>query len=646
MDVEGDRTGRPIEWKGIWNMFWTRDFAAMMCRPAACRTALRGLVAWMTVVVWAVVVCGLAMSSPTLAQAGEYHVYSCRMPNGEVAPTDGWSETKSGTSASTEDTCASGGALVAALGDGATHEVEADHATWTFSAPSGMAISAARLRRAGDADGGWGTNATYQFWLAGPDDNEVEADVIDQCVAEFGCPTGSGDTGDPGSATNLVTVQPENLDTHLYANASCGGSPKFVCPSGKGDPNGYAAVVYLYAADLVLVQSSQPSVSNIEGELATASTLAGTADLAFHASDSGSGVYQAVFTVDGAEVGRTVLDSSSHCHDVGQTSDGLPAFLYLQPCAPSLNADVQFDTTTLSDGTHHLVVSVTNAAGNSTVALDRKITVSNHPPAPEEPAPESPAPKTLAPETPSLQAPSPGQGPSGGDTHEQQSPIPSTPQTQAQVVYVAPPTLVVHWASTARAARASEYGRSQAVSGRLTEASGAPIGGAAVQVLSTPAFQGARTKALTSVRTGADGSFRLRLPASLPSTRLTFAYAANQGQAAPTVTAQLTLAVPARVSLRVTPKVSHVGGTIVFKGALSGGPLPPGGKQMILEARTLQGPWRQFQVLSTATKGRFKASYRFRLAGPIDYQFRAVCPHEADFPYGAGASPTVLVRER
>ena len=148
------------------------------------------------------------------------------------------------------------------------------------------------------------------------------------------------------------------------------------------------------------------------------------------------------------------------------------------------------------------------------------------------------------------------------------------------------------------------------------------------------------------MRTGADGAFRLRLPASLPSTRLTFAYAANPGQAAPTVTAQLTLAVPARVSLRVAPRVSHVDGTIVFSGVLSGGPLPPGGKQLILEARVLHGPWRQFKVLSTAAKGRFRASYRFRLPGPIDYQFRAVCPHEADYPYGAGSSPLVLVHER
>ena len=83
----------------------------------------------------AVALCGMAGSvSAVSARAGEYHVYGCRMPDGSVAPTDGWIESSLGTAASAQDTCASGGALIAALGDGATHEVETDHATWIFSA--------------------------------------------------------------------------------------------------------------------------------------------------------------------------------------------------------------------------------------------------------------------------------------------------------------------------------------------------------------------------------------------------------------------------------------------------------------------------------------------------------------------------------
>ncbi len=106
--------------------------------------------------------------------------------------------------------------------------------------------------------------------------------------------------------------------------------------------------------------------------------MRGSSDIAFAASDPGSGVYEALFSVDGQIVQRTVLDENGgRCRDVGQTTDGLPAFLYVQPCPASLSVDVPFDTTTVANGAHHLVVSVIDAAGNSAVVLDRDVTVSN-----------------------------------------------------------------------------------------------------------------------------------------------------------------------------------------------------------------------------------------------------------------------------
>jgi hypothetical protein len=562
------------------------------------------------------------------AQAGEYHVYGCRMPDGQVAPTDGWSSSTTGFSDDVEDGCGQGKALLAALGDGSVHAATTDTATWEFSTPTEDALVGATLWRAGDADGGLATNATYEFWLAGPDGTEV----LDECVYEFGCQLGLGDPSEPLSNSNRVVVPAQNLGIHLYLNASCGGIPTYKCPSGKGDSNGYAAVVYLYAADLVLEQTSQPTVSNVEGELATAPTLSGTADLSFHASDPGSGVYQAVFTVDGVEVGRTVLDENGgHCRDVGQTSDNLPAFLYLQPCPSSLDSDLPFDTTTLTDGPHHLVVSVTNASGNSTVVLDRKITVSNHP---QTQAPQQPSPEGQGAGTITKNDPSPQNNPT------------TQPQSANGTNATAGATLRVRWSATARVSLAGAYGHAQTVVGHLTTPAGAPIAGALVQVLSTPSFQGSKTATLTSARTTADGSFHVRLPAGTPSSRLTFAYSTNPNQTVPDVTATLELTVPARLTLDVTPRISRVGGTIVFTGTLAGTPLPPGGKQLVLEARTLAGPWRQFQVLSTTTHGRYRASYRFRLAGPIAYEFRAVSRKEADFPYTTGASNVVLVHER
>ena len=119
------------------------------------------------------------------------------------------------------------------------------------------------------------------------------------------------------------------LDTNVY----CGGSPGHDCPAGTGDANGYASAIYLYAADILLEQAAGPTASNVSGELSIAPTVRGTSDVAFDASDPGSGVYEAVFTVDGQVVQSTVVDENGgRCRNVGGTSDGRPAFLYVQPC--------------------------------------------------------------------------------------------------------------------------------------------------------------------------------------------------------------------------------------------------------------------------------------------------------------------------
>jgi hypothetical protein len=559
----------------------------------------------------------------TEAQAGRYHVYSCRMPNGEVAPTDGWKGSQSGAFVTAEDKCAKGGALLAALGDGYEHEAS-DAAIWKFTVPSSEDLTSAVLWRAGDADGGISKTGTYEFWLASP----AQSEIFDECVygGTIPCTAGQGEPEEPLAPSNRISVPNPNLGENIYAGAACFTTPGH-CKKGEHDPNGYAAVVYLYAADLTLEQSAQPVVENVGGELKTAPTLSGTKDISFEAADPGSGVYQAVFMLDGREAGRTLLsENGGRCRDVGQTTDGLPAFLYLQPCAASLSADVPFDTSAFPDGSHHLVVSVTDAAGNAGVALDRTVDFLNHP-VPQQPGGAG---QTLG-SPPGLLL-SAGSSAASGAAN-------GSPASAAA-------RLSARWVSTARTLLTARFGRAQSVSGRLLSPAGVPIAGAFLQAQFLPAALGATARALPAVQTGADGGFRLRLPAGTPSGRLTLAYSSHVGQAAPDATAALTLSVPASVVMRVAPTVSHAGGTIRFAGTLRGAPLPAGGKQLVLEARVPGGPWRQFQVLATGPHGRYRASYRFRLPGPVVYQFRAVCPREADFPYGAGASNLVAVRER
>jgi hypothetical protein len=540
-------------------------------------------------------------AAPASAVAGQYHVYSCRTPAGESAPADGWSgavAVEGKTDDIATNSCADGGALIAALGDQTDHIANTDRARWSFEVPLGDELVAATLWRAGYVHGTSSETGSYQLALAGP----ALTNPFDECV--FG--TGCDDLGEPGSpmaGVNRFVVPSANLGSHLYAEASCGASlPGGECQSTPGDPNGYSAVLYVYAADVLLEQSAAPSASNASGALATAPTVSGVSDVAFSASDPGSGIYEAVFTVDGQVVQRGVVnEEGGRCRSVGQTTDGLPAFVYLQPCPASVNAVVGFETTRVSNGTHSLVVSVTDAAGNSATVLERAITVDNPTP--------------------------PG------------TPSPNGTNASAQA------TMALAWKGSRKARLTTAYGHGETIVGRLTGPGGAPIAGAKIDVLATPAYAGARVAAMASPMTGTDGRFTVQIPAGVSSRSLRFAYSSTMGSS-PAVTKTLTLTVRAGVTLRIAPRVASVGRSIYFSGHLRGGPVPSGGKLLVLEARSPGGTWLEFDVVRSDAKGRYHASYRFKFAGPAKYQFRVLCEAEADYPFATGSSRVMGVFER
>jgi hypothetical protein len=539
------------------------------------------------------------------------------MPSGAAAPVDGWSGSVAPGGAYddyTVNSCASGGALIAALGDQTGHLAYTDRATWEFSPPSADSLVAATVWRAGYVHGRPGEEAAYEFWLAGP----LIKDAFDECVYSQNC----HEHGEPSEAkgeVNREAVPSKSTGSHLFLSASCGaGFEGSECGSSFGDPNNYAAAVYLYAADLTLEQISGPSVEHVGGELATTPTVAGTMDLTLTATDPGAGVYAAEFEVDGALVQTTVLDEAGgRCRDVGQTTDGLPAFLYLQPCPPSVSADVGFDTAGLADGTHHLVVRVLDAAGNSAPALDRTITLANH-------------------------VTGPGGGPGSGATGLGAAGAGSPNGVGAS----AQATLTARWRRTGRTTLTSSYGAREGIVGRLAGPGGAAIAGAVIEVSATPAFAGAASVGMKGARTRPDGTFSLTLPAHLSSRTLRLLYRARAGDPQPAASRTLGLAVRAPLTLSISPRTSHRGGTIRFNGRLLAGPVPRGGKSLILEARSGRGAWIQFHVIRTDRQGRYRSSYRFRFAGPARYQFRVVCEREADYPFATGSSRALSVLER
>ncbi|HWX45251.1 MAG TPA: hypothetical protein VNY52_07995 [Solirubrobacteraceae bacterium] len=544
-----------------------------------------------------------------IAHAGEYHVYSCRTPSGQVAPTDGWSAPEHPTYDPTLNTCQAGGGLIAALDAGYEHVSNSgnDKATWAFEAPAGETIAGATLWRAGNTPGGANENASYIFWLSGVAATGLNTQIFDECSAKKGCAS-EGNLTNPAAGENRVVAPSGALHSpYLALSTSCGSFVLTSCPTTGGGKIPYSAMVELFAADLVLSQTAGPTVSSVGGGLVEDPTVEGTTDVAFHAADPGSGVYEAIFQVDGQILGRRVLDEDGgRCRNVGGTSDGLPAFLYTQPCPPSLSVDLPFDTTPLTNGVHHLLVTVTDPAGNPATVLDRQITVAN--------------PSTSACGT---GAPSAGQGP---------------PEAA---------TLSARWKGTARARLRGPYGAPHTIEGQLTTtAGGAVAAGGALEVCELSAHSGATTRLLATPRTDPAGRWSLKLPRDLSSCELLVAYRRHPGDPLPAAVRTLTLTVPAALRLRIAPRTAPSEGAIRFSGRLLGGPIPPGGKQLVLEARAPRGRWLEFHVIRTRPSGRLGFLYHFRLPGPARYQFRVLCEHEADFPFAAGASNVVGVFER
>ncbi len=592
----------------------------------------------------AALVAGLALAVlPAGARAGEYHVYSCRTPTGQVAPTDGWSAPAHPVYDPTTNTCEAGGGLLAALGAGYAHpaDSEFDKATWAFEAPAGETIAGATLWRAGNTLGGSNANASYLFWLSGVAAMGSTARIFDECRADEGCPS-QGSFADPMTAENRVTASSGALGSpYLSLSTYCGAFVNEVlCPADEGAV--YAAMVELFAADLVLSQPAAPTVSAVGGGLAEDPTVRGTSDVAFHAADAGSGVYEALVLLDGQLLSRRVLDENGgRCRDVGGTTDGLPAFLHTQPCPAALSADLPLDTTGLSNGAHHLVVSVTDAARNATTVLDREIAVANPLPPP-----------ACAASATAGGAANPGGGANpGGMLNAGGGTDPGVATSAdgaagAGGTASAGATLTARWKGHAGEGLRSRYGPAHTIEGRLTGSGGATIADTQLEVCELPAYTGAPSRLLAAPRTGADGRWSLALPLALPSCALRIGYRSHPLDALPAATATLTLTVPAVLRLRISPRTARSAGAIRFSGRLLGAPIPPGGKQLVLEARAPGGRWIEFHVIRTGPRGRLRYLYRFRLGGPAHYQFRILSEHEADFPFAAGSSNVVRVFER
>lgn len=126
---------------------------------------------------------------------------------------------------------------------------------------------------------------------------------------------------------------------------------------------------------------------------------------------------------------------------------------------------------------------------------------------------------------------------------------------------------------------------------------------------------------------------------------------ADTEQAIGAVSRVVSLAVPARVSLRASRARLRNGQAVRFSGRLLGGHVPRRGRELELQGyNPLKGRWQpvRTQGLRTAGSGRWATTYRFTatVGATVTYRFRIRVAPRPDHPFAEGFSRVVSVTVR
>jgi len=545
----------------------------------------------------------LVLAAPSLAAAGSYHDFLCRIPYGPSAArparTDDVTYAINDAWLFSGNSCAEGGSLYASM-DGEVSHPFGDGAYTTFTAPTGLTIAAFTLWRyeADTAVQPYGAPVSNLDYSPGP------LSVQGLCAQSLGC-SSRGTPNNPLAASNAVSAGDLSAVTQIQWSAACGGGPGGVCPASG--PGTLSSQYDVYAADVDLVDNTPPTVSAVSGPLVAGGTLSGQQAVSFNASDGQSGVYAGSLIVDGQAVVSQILDSNGGaCESLGVTTDGQRSFEHAQPCAANVSSSLTLNTNELAAGQHSLELVVEDAAGNQDIAYDGTITTSG----------------------------APVVGINGGS-------LTGGPDNVANGDPCAVEELGLE-VDDARGTPIIPYGKPATVKGVL-HCGTVAIRHAQIAIGTTDAPPGAAINA--SIETGLDGSFSYAVPPG-PDRVLHFSYTAYSGDHGPSVTATATIAIRPSITLRITPRRSRNGHATHWTGTVAGGPYPSQGVTLDVEVREGRR-WRIFEQLVANRKGVFHYSYRFHATTePTTYEFRVALPDSGSggYPYTPGGSNTVNVR--
>ena len=366
------------------------------------------------------------------------------------------------------------------------------------------------------------------------------------------------------------------------------------------------AEIRVHRFEASVVDESPPVVTLASGGFTQAAKLRGPIDLRILATDRGSGLYRVLTQyLDDAGAWQTVKaqpidDTSVTCRDAVPGNSDPYEFTSRQPCPLTVDRGLTIDPSAIPNGLRTMRVAVEDAGGNLTQAARIQVPVAN------------------------------GRGIING-----------TGATDTA-------TLRAAWYRGKHKLRSYKrhlpFRRSGLLRGRLLNAQGAPIGLANIQVFAQADRNGATRELLATFTTDAHGTFGYEVPARQESRRLWLQYRAYSEDDQPAAQRRFrTLVRPA-----VTLHVLIDGNRVSYHGTLRSGPIPRGGKIIVLQGRD-RGvhQWATFASKRVGSRtGIFRG--RYRLHGRVPgrrLQFRVVVPRDGSYGYAQGYSRTVTRRE-
>jgi hypothetical protein len=455
--------------------------------------------------------------------------------------------------------------------------------------------------------------------------------------ATFACSSGEG-------ACPTNTTVPWNFDSNLpYPAGADVSNPNnetgrvamaatLGCGAAATDTCGGASVD-IVDNDVTYADAVAPTGGVSGGSLVASgfgSPLTGTASATVRGDDRGSGIKRFEAVVDGTAIAAT----PDRC---------APPFDRKSPCPLTDGGTINLDTTKVADGTHALQIVAVDASDERAVIYAGQLIVGNG--------------TTVGPGTdPNLRGAANGNY--SGDDAKLSAGWSATgrkPSSSRRVMARCKASKSYRRrhkvacfgrpASTTLTTRYSSK-RRNIVRGRLTNAVGQPIAGAAVQLVAVPRATGVSASIVATPTTDADGRFVATVPVASGSTRIAVNWFARVRDTVPATTGVLKRTVKASTTFAVFPRTTVRRGRVLrLRGRLTGRAGTPKGTAVALQANAGTS-WRAVTTVRASASGRWAARYRVPTQLRGRYRFRAVVKPSAAYPYGTSSSSARRVRVR